>query len=106
MQRVFKITFIGAFLALSWNATAQKDFGAWVGVDLRIPVMKKLELGVEVQSRFESNISQVERSFISPYLKYKLHKFIGIGLDYRLSNIPEGGVFFWKYVHAQNNAGC
>jgi hypothetical protein len=81
-------------------SVAQKDFGLWTGVDVRIPILKKLDVGVELQSRFESNVSQVERSFVSPYVKYELHKYVRLGLDYRLSNLPTGGGFFGsEYTH-------
>lgn len=94
MSKALKIAVILAFSCLSWSAFSQKDFGAWIGVDFRVPLLKKLDVGLEAQSRFESNVSQVDQSFISPYVKYDLHKFIELGVDYRLSNSSTGAGFF------------
>ena len=100
MRRFLKIVGILAFTLNTSVSLAQKDFGLWAGLDVRIPILKKLAIGVELQSRFESNVSQVERSFISLYVKYELHKHVRLGLDYRLSNLPSGSGFFGsEYTH-------
>jgi len=73
---------------------AQSDFGLWLGSEVKYPVNKKLELSFEVQSRFESNVTRVSSSFLSPSVSYELHKFLEISAAYRLSNAPKETGFF------------
>ncbi len=84
------------FLWMSHDAIAQKeqDFGLWSGVDVRVPLTKKLDAGLEVQMRFKNNVTAIDNSFFSPYIKYDLHKHFGLGIDYRWSNEPKGGGMF------------
>ena len=76
------------------DSIAQKDFGMWSGIDLRVPLTQKLDAGMEIEMRFHNNVSSVNTSFLSPYLKYEVQKYLGIGVNYRWSNEPiEQGVF-------------
>ncbi|OFZ41246.1 MAG: hypothetical protein A3D92_23430 [Bacteroidetes bacterium RIFCSPHIGHO2_02_FULL_44_7] len=75
-------------------ASSQKDFGLWSGVDVRVPMTKKLSAGIEIQARFKDNISRVDNSFLSPYLKYDVHRHLGIGVDYRFTNEAGPSGFF------------
>lgn len=82
------------------SSLAQKDFGLWAGVDLRVPVTQKLDAGIELEMRFHQNVSKVDNSFFSPYVKYELHKNLGMGVNYRFSNVPGGqGVFGATSLH-------
>lgn len=73
---------------------AQKDFGLWSGVDLRVPLTKKLSTGIEIQARFNENVSRIDNTYLSPYLKYDVHKHVGISVDYRLTNEAGSSGFF------------
>jgi len=84
----------GLVLLLAPMVHAQKDFGLWSGVDLRVPLTKKFSAGIEVQSRFKDNVSRVDNNFFSPYLKYDVHKHLGIGVDYRFTNEAGPSGFF------------
>lgn len=81
-------------LGLSVFSFGQKDFGLWSGIDLRLPVTKKLDFGLEIQARFENNISKVNSSFLSPYVKYEILRHLGAGLDYRFTNVAGPTGFF------------
>lgn len=99
MIRILKISLLFAGIMLPLCSAAQKDFGAWIGGDLRMPLSKKLDVGLQLESRFENNVSTVDQSFISPYLKFDLHKHIGVGVAYRFSNRPNGGLFGGETYH-------
>jgi hypothetical protein len=99
MIRFLKITaLVGGFL-LPIQLSAQNDFGLWTGVDFRYKATKQLDFGFQVQGRFKSNVSEVDQTFLSPYVRYELHDHIRVGLDYRLSNRPESGLFGERNVH-------
>ena len=51
----FKLSIIFLLSIAPVCSIAQNDFGAWTGLDLRIPITKKLVTGVELQTRFNSN---------------------------------------------------
>ena len=85
------LLFIIAFPISVWS---QSDFRAWTGADIRIPVTQKFTTGLEAQSRFKSNLNEVEEVFVSPYVRYEIQKHIQLGVDYRLSNSDENGAFF------------
>lgn len=88
---------IGLCCVHTW---AQKDFGLWTGLELRVPLTQKLDVGLELQMRFHQNATKVNNSFLSPYLKYELHRHLGVGLSYRYSNEPDGqGVFGSTNLH-------
>lgn len=78
-----------------WSISyAQKDFGIWLGSEVNYPFSKKLGFGFELQTRLQSNATRVESSFLSPSVKYSIHKHIEIGAAYRLANSPSGNGFF------------
>ena len=93
MIRSLKIGLLIIGVALPMFSSAQNDFAAWTGIDLRVPVNKKLETGLQIEGRFDNNMSEVQQTFLSPYLKYEIHKKIGAGVAYRFSNRPESGFF-------------
>lgn len=72
-------------LFLPFSAVGQSDFGAWTGVSVDVPLTKKLEVGSDVQTRYDSNLSELDEFFISPYISYELNKHIAIGADYRMT---------------------
>lgn len=79
---------------LSTSSYGQKDFGAWVGVSAKVPITKNLTTGLGIQTRFESNLTEVSSSFISPYIKYEVYKYLDLSLDYRFSNNGGDDHFF------------
>lgn len=93
MIRSFKISLLIVGIMLPLFSSAQKDFGAWIGTDVRMPINKKIAIGLQLESRFKDNISSVDQSFLSPYMKYDLFKHIDLELSYRLSNNPTSGFF-------------
>lgn len=92
----FKLSIIFLLSIAPVCSIAQNDFGAWTGLDLRIPITKKLVTGVELQTRFNSNITQVDQSFFSTYIKYDALKATQIGIDYRFSNNSIEDQFFGR----------
>jgi len=99
MIRLLKTSLLLVGISFVGVSIAQNDFNAWAGVDIRVPVTKKLNVGVKLESRFENNISKVEQTFVAPYLKLDLHNHIEMGLVYRFSNRPESGLFGSQNVH-------
>ena len=94
---IFSIFVIGVLSPLT--STAQKDFGAWIGAEVKMPLSKNLNLGLQIENRLKNNATEVNQSFISPYLGYKLHKHINLEMAYRFSNRPETGLFGSENVH-------
>lgn len=78
-------------LLLPLSVLGQQDLGAWTGVKVHVPVNKRWNAGLEMQSRFESNISVANELFLSPYVEYDLKKWIRVDLAYRLTNYPADG---------------
>lgn len=70
---------------LPLSVVSQTDFGAWTGMKVHVPLNKKISFGTDVQTRYESNLSELSEFFISPYVSYELNKHIGIGADYRMT---------------------
>jgi len=99
MIRILKNSLFIVGVALPMLSSAQSDFGVWTGVDVRVPITKKLDAGMQLESRFANNVSTVDKSFISPYVKYDLHKHIGLGLAYRFGNRPTTGLFGGETYH-------
>lgn len=99
MIRSLKISLLFVGIMLPLFSSAQKDFGAWIGADVRVPVSKKFAAGLQLESRFKDNVSAVNQTFISPYVKYNLHKHVGVELSYRLTNRPESGYFGSENTH-------
>jgi hypothetical protein len=67
---------------------------------LRVPLTKKMDAGLEIEMRFHDNVRKVNTSFLSPYVKVEVHKHLGVGVNYRLSNEPDGqGVFGSTNLH-------
>lgn len=90
----------GVVLLLAPLVQGQKDFGLWTGVDLRVPITKKWSTGIEIQARLNNNASRVDNTYLSPYIKYDLHKYLGIGADYRLTNeAGPSGIFGTTNLH-------
>lgn len=88
-------------LLMSWSSTvlSQKDFGLWSSVDLKVPITKKLDVGVGINARFKSNVSEVQKTFLSPFVSYRMADFLKVGADYRFANYPEMGFFGNHYTH-------
>ena len=99
MIRILKNSLLIVSVAVPFLSSAQIDFGIWTGADLRVPITKKLDAGLQMESRFANNISTVDKSFISPYLKYDLHKHIGLGMAYRFGNRPTMGLLGGETYH-------
>lgn len=87
------VLFFGVVLTLfsTINLSAQKDFGLWTGIDGKLSLSKKIQLGAVVQMRFKDNINARSESFVSPYVTYNPFKHFKIGLDYRFSNNWDNG---------------
>lgn len=87
------VLFFGVFLTLfsTINLSAQKDFGLWTGIDGKLGLSKKIQVGAVVQMRFKENINARSESFLSPYVTYNPFKHFKIGLDYRFSNNWDNG---------------
>lgn len=99
MRRQLKLIALAALIISPFQTFAQNDFGLWTGVDARFKASKKLDFGLQLESRFKSNASEVDQTFLSPYARYELHKKIRVGADYRLSNRPESGIFGEYFTH-------
>jgi len=93
MIRFIQIGVLLIGISVPIEVSAQKDLNAWTGIDLRMPITKKLGTGLQIEGRFDNNLTEVDQTFISPYVKYELHKHIGLELAYRYANRPEGGFF-------------
>lgn len=89
-QSLLILIFIGF-----WSSTilAQKDFGLWSSVDLKVPITKKLDVGLGINARFKSNVTEVQKTFLSPSVSYRVADFLKFGADYRFANYPEMGFF-------------
>lgn len=90
---------VGLGLIIGHLGYGQNNFGAWTSVNAKVPVTKKMEIGFGIQSRFESNLSKVDKSFLNPSLEYKWSDKIKTGLDYRFMNIAEDRFFGNVYTH-------
>ena len=99
MTRFLKNSLIVVGVAIPIFSSAQNDFGVWTGADVRLPITKKLDAGLQLESRFTNNASTVNKSFISPYVKYDLKKHIGLGLAYRFGNRPTTGLLGGDTYH-------
>ncbi|NRA12089.1 MAG: DUF2490 domain-containing protein [Crocinitomicaceae bacterium] len=99
MIRILKNSLLVVGVALPMFCSAQNDFGVWTGVDVRVPIIKKLDAGLQLESRFTNNVSTVDQSFVSPYLKFNLHKHIGLGVAYRFGNRPTTGLLGGETYH-------
>lgn len=99
MIRILKNSLLVVGVALPMLSSAQSDFGVWAGADVRVPIAKKLDVGVQLETRFANNVSTVDKSFISPYVKFDLHKHIGLGLAYRFGNRPTTGLLGGETHH-------
>ncbi|MCB0819721.1 MAG: DUF2490 domain-containing protein [Bacteroidetes bacterium] len=73
---VFAFTFGG-------NAQTRDDFRTWQTFSLKGDITKKLELNLDLESRFENNSRQVGRLFFEPGLKYKIKGETRVQLSYR-----------------------
>lgn len=92
-----KLLFIATFIVSSSSVLlAQNDFGLWSSVDLKVPVTKKLDVGFGINARFKSNVTEVQKTFVSPSVSYRVMDFLKLGVDYRFANHPEMG-FFGNY---------
>lgn len=89
-MRLFTLIFFS--LSASF-AISQNDFGVWTNADLKIPVTKKLNIGLGVNARFKSNATEVRKTFLSPNISYKVLDFLKLSADYRFANTPETGFF-------------
>lgn len=67
---------------------AQNDFGLWTGVDLNIPLTKKIKFGIDVQTRFDRNVSRMKEAYMSPSVKWDVLKQFRVGFNYRLTRMP------------------
>ncbi len=87
------VLFFGVVLTLfsPVNLSAQQDFGLWTGIDGKLSLSKKIQVGAVVQMRFKENINARSESFISPYIACNPFKHFKIGLDYRFSNNWDNG---------------
>lgn len=95
-----KIFFIATFVVSSSSFIfAQNDFGLWSSVDLKVPVTKKLDVGIGINARFKSNVTEVQKTFVSPSVSYRVLDFLKFGADYRYANHPEMGFFGNYYTH-------
>ncbi|MFT6282008.1 MAG: hypothetical protein ACJA0U_002141 [Salibacteraceae bacterium] len=99
MIRILKNSLFVIGVTLPMLSSAQSDFGVWTGGDVRVPITKKLDAGMQLESRFSNNVSTVDKSFLSPYVKFNLHKHIGLGLAYRFGNSPTAGLFGGETYH-------
>lgn len=77
-------------IALCGTAVAQNDFGVWLGGEVNYPFSKKMDFGLELQTRLKSNATEIDNSFLSPSVKYSLHKHIDVSAAYRMMNSPNG----------------
>ncbi len=85
---------IAALLSGVQLCTGQSDFGLWLGAEVKYPISKKMEFGTEIQTRFASNVTRVDQSFLSPSVNYEFHKYLELSAAYRLGNSPSGSGFF------------
>lgn len=82
------------FVFWSFGLYAQRDFGIWAGADMKYSYNKKLTFGLEYQWRFDQNVTQLNNTFISPYLSYKFKKYFEVGLSYRWTNESASKSYF------------
>ncbi|MDC3252712.1 DUF2490 domain-containing protein [Crocinitomicaceae bacterium] len=99
MTRWFHLLALTIGLLLPIGVLCQNDFELWTGTDLRYKVSKELNCGLKLESRFKSNITEVDQTFLSPYLQYKPSDHIRLGLDYRMANRPSSGFLGKQFTH-------
>ena len=88
MNAYLRNTALIACVFLVTNLNAQNDFGIWSGLDLNAALSKDLIVGMEVEARFDRNVSHMKTAFLSPYASWDASKYFKIGINYRLSSSP------------------
>ena len=88
MKLNWRNTVIISCLFLTRNLNAQNDFGIWSGLELNAPITKDINIGVEVETRFDRNASRMKTAFISPFAGWEVSKHFKVGVNYRLSSSP------------------
>lgn len=94
-----KSLFIFLVCTCFFQSYGQSDFGVWTSADLKIPITKKLDVGLGINARFKSNVTEVKKTFLSPSINYKVASFLKLGADYRFANHPETGFFGTYNTH-------
>jgi hypothetical protein len=86
LQRKYILALIA--LIVSQISLAQNDFGLWFGGQIKAPITKQVDLALETEMRLGENATQMDTRFISPSVKWKAHKHVRVGAEYRLSSVP------------------
>ena len=86
LRRKYILGLLG--LIFSQLSFSQNDFGLWFGGQIEAPIMEQVDVTLETEMRLGDNATQMDTRFVSPSVKWKAHKHVRIGAEYRLSSIP------------------
>lgn len=79
MKSILSILFSFSSLVL----LSQSQWGGWFGAAAEGELHKDWKAGMEIQSRFDKNFSSLDQLYLSPFVKWDVHKHLRIGADYR-----------------------
>jgi len=78
--------FLGlCFSFLCFLGAAQTDLGSRIGIKLKTEAIKDVEFGLNIQQRFENNLSTFDKFIVEPGVAYDLSKSFKTGVEYRFS---------------------
>lgn len=78
-----RISFWLLFLLLSFQGKAQSDVRLQAGVKLKSEVFKDADLSLNIEQRFNNNVSTFDKFIVEPGFAYSLNKRIRTGVEYR-----------------------
>ncbi len=65
--------------------TQSQDAGLWAGFTLDFDLKKKYHAGVDIQSRWNENISEAKTNFIQPWISKDWSKSVSTSFSYRIA---------------------
>jgi hypothetical protein len=85
--------------ACLWKPLLSQDLRLWVGASAKQSVHRKVDLGLEIQHRWQGGLDKVDAFFLEPSFGYEPVRNLHLGFAWRVANTLDEETDAWHLRH-------